>query len=52
VALGPVPFGIVYDAVGSYTAAIPVLLFLSVVATGAVLLATQPRGAADRTVLP
>ena len=41
-ALGPIPFGIVYDAVGSYSGAVLGLLVLPVVATAAVVLATPP----------
>ncbi len=39
-ALGPIPFGLVYDATGDYTAAILGLLILPVAAAGAVLAAT------------
>lgn len=49
-ALGPSPFGIVYDALGSYDVAILGLVVLPVVATGAVLLATPPRPFVDRSV--
>lgn len=44
-ALGPIPFGIVYDALGGYDVAIMGLLVLPVAATIAVLFATPPRGA-------
>jgi MFS family permease len=44
-ALGPIPFGIVYDAVGSYNGAILGLLVLPVAATAAVLLALPPQKA-------
>ncbi|MDF3041373.1 MAG: transporter [Thermomicrobiales bacterium] len=42
-ALGPIPFGIIYDALGGYDVAILGLLVLPVAATAAVLLATPPR---------
>ena len=42
-ALGPIPFGLVYDAVGDYNGTILGLLVLPVVATAAVLLATPPQ---------
>jgi cyanate permease len=50
-ALGPIPFGIVYDAFGGYNDAILGLLVLPVASTVAVLLATPPgRPAALPTV--
>ena len=47
-AIGPIPFGIVYDAVGGYETAILGLIWLPVLAIGAVLFSTPPRSA-DRT---
>lgn len=46
-ALGPLPFGLVYDATGSYAAAILGLVVLPVMAVGAVLLATPLQPVAD-----
>ena len=46
-ALGPIPFGIVYDAAGGYDIAILGLLILPVLAVGAVLVATPPRRTVD-----
>lgn len=43
--LGPLPFGLIYDASGSYTAAILGLLMLPFAATIAVLCATAPQQA-------
>ena len=41
-AIGPIPFGLVYDALGEYNLAIWGLLVLPVAAAGALILATPP----------
>lgn len=41
-ALGPLPFGLIYDQLGSYTAAIAGVLMLPILATVAVLVALPP----------
>lgn len=41
-ALGPVPFGLIYDLLGGYTAAIAGVLILPIAATAAVLVAFPP----------
>ena len=45
-AIGPLPFGLIYDLLGSYTAAITGVIVLPVAATAAVLLAFPP-GSSD-----
>jgi MFS family permease len=49
-ALGPLPFGLIADATGSYAPAIVALLVLPVVATAAVLLAPVPGTARARLI--
>jgi MFS family permease len=46
-ALGPLPFGLVYDAVGSYTLAIVGVLVLPAIAAAAVMRAVPPRPMPD-----